>query len=155
LSTRHTTLATRGLLFALILLAAACGSELPTSPRVTPPTVPPPPTVEIDWSALARLFDDPLFKEVPVLLENQDAAAPLNAAVAQLLSGIHARNLDLTQSALVDLNEARQIYFSNPTYHMRDRPLLLALSLFEIRGRRYISDSSVHRQEESAVNGDR
>lgn len=126
----------------LVVAAAACGSKHPTGPTGpgAPPVTPPPaPTIELDWAALARLYDDPLFRQLPTLLENQGGASPLNLAVEQLVSGIRARNYDLTRSALLDLAGARQTYGLSLSTVQSDRMLLVAISLFELRGWGYIN----------------
>ena len=131
-----------GIVTLLVVVGAACGSKHPTGPTgpVTPPPVTPPaPTIELDWAALARLYDDPLFRELPMLLENPGDASPLNLAAQRLVSGIRARNYDLTRDALLELAGARQTYgLSLSTVHS-DRMLLVAISLFELRGWGYIN----------------
>lgn len=132
----------------LVVTMAACGSKSPTGPGnpVTPPPVTPPPapTIELDWAALARLYDDPLFRGLSVLLEDQAAAAPLDGAMERLVSGIRARNYDLTRSALLEVAGARQTYGLSIATVQSDRMLLVAVYLFEMRGWGYINAATAN-----------
>ena len=133
------------LVLALVALAAACGSKSPTgpgTPNQPPVTPPPPPAIQLDWAALARLFDDPLFRRLPQLLENQSAATPLSGAVQSLIGGIHARNYDVTRSALTELAGARQTYGLSSSSVQADRMLLTTISLFEMRGWGFINKAT-------------
>ena len=135
----------KGVALTLLVIGAACGSQVPTGPGTTTPppvTPPPPPAIQLDWASLARLFDDPLFRQLPQLLDNQVAATPLNGAVQNLISGIHARNYDVTRGALLDLAGARQTYGLGTSSVQADRMLLVAISLFEMRGWGYINKAT-------------
>ncbi len=133
----------KSLILTLFVVVAACGSKSPTGPGTPtpPPVTPPRPSVQLNWAALARLFDDPLFRQLPQLLDNQAAAAPLNSAAQNLVNGIRARNADLTRGALVELAGARQTYGLTISGVQADRMLLTAISLFEMRGWGYINSA--------------
>ena len=130
----------------LIVVASACGSQHPTAPRIaTPPAAPltPPPTPQVDWDGLARLFRDPLFESLPQKLEDQTAAQALNAAVTELDTAIRIRNYDMLLDALGRIAEERAAYLDCSCYNQRELPLLLAISLFQMRARAYLNGAEV------------
>ncbi len=141
MGSRQARFATSALVTLIVVAVSACGSKSPTGPPVTPPPVTPPPSpgIQLDWVALTRLFDDPLFLSLPELLENQTAAAPIRTAVLQLVTGIHAKNYDLTRSALLDLGSARQTYGLAASHLPTDNVPLIAMSVFELRGWKYVA----------------
>jgi hypothetical protein len=122
-------------LFAAVLLLVGCGSKHPAEPVPDPP-------MAVDWDALARLFDDPLFKSLPLDLVDQGAAQSLIAAQSELISGIRARDLEVVLPALSTIRVERETYAMCPCYVPGDMPVLLAISLFEIRGHQYLAHES-------------
>lgn len=122
-----------GLLVAMGLLFASCSSSKhPAEPGLDP-------SIEVDWDALARLFDDPLFLSLPLGLEDQGAAQALVAAEADLVGGIRARDLEVVLGALSRIRAEREAYGRCPCSIPGDVPLLLAISLFETRGLGYLA----------------
>jgi hypothetical protein len=118
------------LLLAAGLLLAACGSKHPAEPGPDP---------IVDWDALSRLFDDPLFTSLPLGLEDQGAAQPLVAAETELVNGIRARNLQVVLRALSQVRVEREAYARCPCSIPGDTALLVAISLFETRGQGYLA----------------
>lgn len=119
------------LLLAAGLLLAGCGSKHPAEPEPGSPLI-------VDWDALARLFDDPLFTGLPLGLEDQGAAQPLVAAETELVNGIRARDFDVVLRALSRIRVEREAYASCPCSVPGDTALLVAISLFETRGQGYL-----------------
>jgi hypothetical protein len=93
----------------------------------------------VDWEGLERLFHDPLFESLPGRLESRTMAQPLEAAVAELESAIRVRNHDMLFDALNRIARERAAYLSCPCYRPREFPLLVAISLFQMRARAYLS----------------
>jgi hypothetical protein len=127
----------------LLLVLAACGSEHPTAP----PAAPPPPDVVVDWAGLQRLYDDPLYRELPGLLDDESVAQSLDAAMSALVAGIHAKDLGIVKQALTTIHVARETYENRLGGDRHEQPPLIALSLFEIRGMAYIHYDSLILQE--------
>jgi len=130
----------------LIVVVAACGNQHPTAPRIaTPPVVPvtPSPSPQVDWVGLERLFHDPLFQRLPRQLEDQTTAQPLAAAATELETAINIRNHDMLIDALGRITQGRAAYLGCSCYRQRELPLLLAISLFQMRARAYLNGLEV------------
>ncbi|HYO45547.1 MAG TPA: hypothetical protein VEY33_02535 [Gemmatimonadota bacterium] len=122
---------------------AACGSEHPTAP----PAVPEPPGAVVDWAGIERLYDDPLYRELPLLLDDGLVAQLLEAAMSALVGGIHAKDLATVRQALATIHDAREAYENRSGSDRHEQPQLIALSLFEIRGMAYIRYDSLEVHE--------
>lgn len=129
-----------GAAIAFLSVAVACGSDPPTAPRIaTPPPAATP--NQVDWDALARLFDDPLFRGLAAELTSQEEARPLARAADELVAGIRTRDIDVS-AALDRLAQERLLYSQLPGFHHDDSALLSAFALFEMRGRSFLHAGS-------------
>lgn len=129
----------RASVLAFLLGIAACTSQPPTAPLGpgSPPGTSPPPTDNIDWEAMTRLFDDPLFRLLPFQLANQEAARPLQFVVEGLVGGIAIRDIDV-EAQLARIMRERQAYARLPDLAPGDAMILGSIALFEMRGRAFL-----------------
>jgi len=103
--------------------------------------------VVVDWAGLQRLYDDPLYRELPLLLDDELVAESLESAMSALDSGIQAKDLATVRQALATIHDVREGYGSRPGSDRHEQPQLIALSLFEIRGMDYVRYDSLQRHE--------
>lgn len=134
----------------LLLALAACGSEHPTAP----PAVLQPPGAVVDWVGLERLYDDPLYRKLPLLLDDGSVAQSLEAAMSALVGGIHAKDLATVRHALATIHDVREAYENRSSGDRHEAPQLIALSLFEIRGMAYIHYDSLELDELQLITED-
>lgn len=127
---RHRTLAGASL---LAVVFAACGGGPPTAPPD-----PGPPGVGVDWEGLRRLYDDPLYRRLAHLLEDESVASSLEDEMSALVLAIHRQDLSAVKQALARIHEIRVVYAGRAGSDRHEEPQLLALGLFEIRGAAYI-----------------
>lgn len=128
---------------ALLWIAlAACGKELPTAPYS-----PEPPGVDVDWEGLRRLFDDPLYRGLAHLVEDEAVEQSLEDGMSALVLAIRSRNLTGVKQAMERIHAERVAYAERLGPDRHEEPQLLALSLFEIRGAAYIGHDSLQRRD--------
>jgi hypothetical protein len=108
----------------------------------------------VDWAGLQRLYDDPLYRELPRLLDDRSVAQSLDAAMSALVAGIHAKDLATVKQALTSIHGARETYENRPGGDRHEQPQLIALSLFEIRGMAYIHYNSLDLHEVQFITED-
>jgi hypothetical protein len=101
----------------------------------------------VDWAGLKRLYDDPLYRELPRLLDDKSVAQSLDAAMSALIAGIHAEDLGTVKQALATIHGVRGTYENRLGGDRHEQPQLIALSLFEIRGMAYIHYDSLRLRE--------
>lgn len=93
------------------------------------------------------MYDDPLYRELALLLDDESVSQSLLAAMSALVGGIQANDLATVKQALVTIHDAREAYESRLGKDRHEQPQLIALSLFEIRGMAYIRYDSLQRHE--------
>ena len=126
-----------------LLALTACGSQAPTAPH----TGPPPSDVAVDWAGMQRLYDDPLYRGLPLLLDDESVARSLDAAMSSLVAGVQAKDLASVRQALTTIYDAREAYVNQLDGDHHQQPQLIALSLFEIRGMAFIHYASLERRD--------
>ena len=129
-------LAARALLWIAL---AACGKEHPTAPHS-----PEPPGVDVDWAGLRRLYDDPLYRRLAHLVEDEAVEQSLDAGMSALVLAIRNQNLTGVKQAMERIHAERVAYAQRLGPDRHEEPQLLALLLFEIRGAAYIGHDSLH-----------
>jgi hypothetical protein len=126
-------------------LCVGCGSEHPMAPVASVPVSRPPvspPTPSVDWEALARLFDDPLYRGLPSLLRDSESAEPLVARVAELSAAIQNRDVESLERVLAAMPADREAYAARPGYTACESVLLIAMKIVELRGETFMEGSS-------------
>ena len=93
------------------------------------------------------MYDDPLYRELALLLDDESVSQSLLAAMSALVGGIQANDLATVKQALVTIHDAREAYEIRLGKDRHEQPQLIALSLFEIRGMAYIRYDSLQRHE--------
>jgi hypothetical protein len=135
---------------SILLALTACGSQHPTAPQ----TGPPPPDVTVDWAGMQGLYDDPLYRRLPLLLDDESVTRSLDAAMSALVAGVHAKDLATVKQALTAIHDTREAYENRLGGDHHEQPQLIALSLFEIRGMAYIQYDSLGRRDVQFVTED-
>jgi hypothetical protein len=123
----------------LAIALVACGNEHPTAPAA--PETPGP--VAVDWVNLQRLYDDPLYRRLPLLLDDASVAESLEAAMSSLRAALQGRDLVAMKNAMASIRDLREAYASRPGLDRHEEPQLLALALFETRGMAYVRYDSL------------
>ena len=108
----------------------------------------------VDWAGLQQLYDDPLYRMLPLLLDDESVTLSLDAAMSALVAGVHAKNLATVKQALTTIHVVREEYENRLGGDHHEQPQLIALSLFEIRGMAYIQYDSLERREVQFVTED-
>lgn len=108
----------------------------------------------VDWVGMQRLYDDPLYRELALLLDDSAVAQSLQAAMSTLVGGIHAKDLATVKQALATIHDARVAYENRSGNDRHEQPQLIALSLFEIRGMAYIHHDSLRFHEVQLITED-
>lgn len=125
----------------LTAVLVACGGS-PTAPPD-----PEPPGVVVDWEGLRRLYDDPLYRRLAHLLEDESVANTLQAEMSALVLEIQNEDLAGLKQALAQIHETRVTYAARAGSDRHQEPQLLALALFEIRGAAFIGQEPLQRRD--------
>ncbi|CAN5761988.1 hypothetical protein BH20GEM1_BH20GEM1_16950 [soil metagenome] len=109
----------------------------------------------MDWVGLQRLYEDPLYRALPLLLDDATVAQSFESAMSSLVAGIHAQNLSTVRHALTTIHDTREAYEVRRGSDRHEQPQLIALSLFEIRGMAYIHYDSLELHEVRIITEER
>ena len=126
----------------MLLAIAACGSEPPTATHE-----PEPPVATVEWPALERVYDDPLYRRLPFLLADSSVGRALDGRMSELASAIHARDTGGLREAMGEIHAIREAYAAKPGDHRSETPVLAALVHFELRGGSYVRYDSLHARD--------
>lgn len=118
------------------------------------PSVPELPGAVADWAGLQRLYDDPLYRRLPLMLDDESAARSLEDAMSLLVGGVRAKDLSTVRHALDRIHDTREAYEIARGNDRHEQPQLIALSLFEIRGMAYIHYDSLRLREVQPITED-
>ena len=117
----------------LWIASAACGNQHPTAPSS------PEPPVVVDWEGLGHLYDDPLYRRLAHLIEDEAVAQSLDEEMAALALAIRSQNLTGMKKAMERIHAERVAYAERLGADRHEEPQLHALLLFEIRGAAFIN----------------
>lgn len=101
----------------------------------------------MDWVGLENLYDDPLYRRLPFLLDEESVTRSLDDAMSALVIAIHERDLTRVKQAIASIHDARAGYAGNAGADRHEEPQLLALYHFELRGMAYIRYDSLQRRD--------
>ena len=101
----------------------------------------------MDWVGLENLYDDPLYRRIPFLLDEESVTRSLDDAMSALVIAVHDRDLARVKQAIASIHDARVAYAGGAGSDRHEEPQLLALYLFELRGMAYIRYDSLQRRD--------